>query len=52
LEELSGLRFAGAPLEEYLFAITFGALCAPLYEAWKDEKQYSLAQEPNSDPPT
>lgn len=38
LDDLSGLWFAGAPLEEYLFSFTFGALWAPLYEAWKDEK--------------
>jgi len=41
LDDLSGLWFAGAPLEEYLFAFTFGALWAPLYEAWKDEKNHS-----------
>ena len=41
LEELSGWWFAGAPLEEYLFAFTFGVLWAPLFEAWKDEKKRS-----------
>ncbi len=38
LENLSGRWIAGAPLEEYLFAFTFGVFWAPLYEAWKDEK--------------
>lgn len=38
LEDLSGRWIAGAPLEEYLFAFTFGVFWAPLYEAWKDEK--------------
>ncbi|MHA2219528.1 MAG: lycopene cyclase domain-containing protein [Candidatus Hodarchaeales archaeon] len=39
LENLSGCWIAGAPMEEYLFAFTFGAFWAPLYEAWKDEKR-------------
>ena len=32
---LSGLHFLGAPAEEYLYAFTYGAFWAPLYEAWK-----------------
>ena len=39
LDNLSGWWLFGAPLEEYLFAFTFGVLWAPLFEAWKDEKQ-------------
>ena len=38
LKELSGKCFVGAPIEEYLFAFTFGLFWAPLYEVWKDEK--------------
>ena len=38
LTQLSGIFIAKAPLEEYLFAFTFGAFWAPLYEAWKNEK--------------
>ena len=26
-------------LEEYVFAVTLGAFWAPLYEAWRDERQ-------------
>jgi hypothetical protein len=37
-DELSGIWIAGAPLEEYIFAFTFGLFWAPLYEAWKDER--------------
>jgi hypothetical protein len=33
--DLSGVHFLGAPVEEYLYAFTFGAFWAPLYEAWK-----------------
>ena len=39
LSQLSGVFIAKAPLEEYLFAFTFGAFWAPLYEAWKNEKK-------------
>jgi hypothetical protein len=37
IAELTDIWFLGAPLEEYLFAFTFGLLWAPLYEAWKQE---------------
>jgi len=33
--QLTHIFIAKAPLEEYVFAFTFGALWAPLYEAWK-----------------
>ena len=39
----TGVERSGG-LEEYLFAFTFGAFWAPLYEAWKDEK-YSKSDE-------
>lgn len=39
LNSLSGWWFLGAPLEEYVFAFTFGVLWVPLFEAWKDEKK-------------
>lgn len=35
--ELSGVEILGSPLEEYLFAFTFGILWSPLYEAWREE---------------
>jgi hypothetical protein len=38
LAALSGKRFLGAPAEEYLYAFTFGAFWAPLYEAWKQTR--------------
>jgi hypothetical protein len=38
LQALSGIRFLGAPAEEYLYAFTFGAFWAPLYEAWKQTR--------------
>ncbi len=38
LEDLSGIWILGAPLEEYLFAFTFGIFWAPLYEAWKEAR--------------
>ncbi len=38
LGALSGWFIGKSPFEEYLFAFTFGAFWAPLYEAWKDEK--------------
>jgi Lycopene cyclase len=38
LAALSGERFLGAPAEEYLYAFTFGAFWAPLYEAWKQTR--------------
>ena len=37
-DELSGMKFLGAPAEEYLFSFTFGILWAPLYEAWKQAR--------------
>lgn len=37
-KELSGIHIFHAPLEEYLFAFTFGAFWAPFYEAWKNER--------------
>ena len=39
LPALTGIRILGAPLEEYVFALTLGAFWGPLYEAWKDERQ-------------
>ena len=39
LDVLSNRWFLSAPVEEYLFAFTFGVLWAPLYEAWRDERQ-------------
>ncbi len=38
LPALSGIRILGAPAEEYLYAFTFGAFWAPLYEAWKQTR--------------
>lgn len=38
LEALSGVWILGAPLEEYVFAFTFGIFWAPLYEAWKEAR--------------
>ncbi|HXC43251.1 MAG TPA: lycopene cyclase domain-containing protein [Candidatus Dormibacteraeota bacterium] len=43
LQALSGIRILGAPAEEYLYAFTFGAFWAPLYEAWK---QTRIMEEP------
>ena len=37
-QALSGKHFLGAPAEEYLYAFTFGAFWAPLYEAWKQRR--------------
>jgi hypothetical protein len=42
---LSGYHLLGAPVEEYLYAFTFGAFWAPLYEAWK---QTRIMEEPDS----
>jgi hypothetical protein len=39
LPALSGRWFLNAPLEEYMFAATLGAFWAPLYEAWRDERE-------------
>ena len=43
LQALSGIRILGAPAEEYLYAFTFGALWAPLYEAWKQVRIYEAS---------
>lgn len=45
LERTSGVWFLGIPIEEYLYAISFGMLWAPLYEYEhdvKDKKSRSL----------
>ncbi len=34
--ELSGIWFLGAPIEEYMFAVTFGMVWAPFFEAWME----------------
>ena len=39
--ELMGVEILGAPVEEYLFAFTFGVFWAPLYEAWREEPRMS-----------
>ena len=39
LKALSGIWLWNAPLEEYLFAATFGAFWTPLYEAWRDQRE-------------
>ena len=44
LKELTGIRIAGAPLEEYLFAFTMGVFWAPLFEAWRSERRAETAQ--------
>lgn len=38
VKALSGCHFLRAPVEEYLYAFTFGAFWAPLYEAWKQTR--------------
>jgi hypothetical protein len=38
LQALSRKKILGAPAEEYLYAFTFGAFWAPLYEAWKQSR--------------
>ena len=43
LQAISGRHFLGAPVEEYLYAFTFGAFWAPLYEAWKQSRIRSAA---------
>ncbi|MCP5118956.1 MAG: hypothetical protein GY953_49750 [bacterium] len=35
LERLSGIWIADAPLEEYIFAFSFGIFWTPMYEVWK-----------------
>jgi hypothetical protein len=44
LQELSGFRIAGAPLEEYLFSFTMGIFWAPLFEAWRSERHTETAR--------
>lgn len=39
LPALSGIWVLNAPVEEYVFAATLGAFWAPLYEAWRNERQ-------------
>jgi hypothetical protein len=34
--ELSGIWLMGAPIEEFVFAFTFGLFWAPMYEVWKE----------------
>jgi hypothetical protein len=46
LPALSGIRPLGAPLEEYLFAFTMGVFWAPLFEAWRRERQVEAARRP------
>ena len=43
-QALSGIRFLNAPAEEYLYAFTFGAFWAPLYEAWKQTRIVETAR--------
>jgi hypothetical protein len=38
LDRLSGIWIADAPLEEYIFAFSFGVLWTPLYEVWKNSE--------------
>ena len=38
LPALTGIWILDAPVEEYVFAATFGAFWAPLYEAWRDRR--------------
>ena len=45
IKALSGIWIADAPLEEYLFAATFGAFWTPLYEAWRNERHAPHATE-------
>lgn len=37
-EIVAGMKILNAPVEEYLFAATFGAFWAPLYEAWREAR--------------
>jgi hypothetical protein len=39
LKALSGIRIQRAPIEEYMFAFTMGVFWAPLFEAWRAERQ-------------
>jgi hypothetical protein len=39
LKALSGIRIGRAPIEEYMFAFTMGVFWAPLFEAWRAERQ-------------
>jgi hypothetical protein len=49
LKALSGIRLNGAPLEEYIFAFTMGVFWAPLFEAWRGERQAELARQRSED---
>ena len=40
---LSGISIGKAPIEEYLFALSFGVMWAPLYEAWKVQRHAAEA---------
>lgn len=42
LENLSGILFIGIPIEEYLYAFSFGLMWAPLYEYAHGEKDKDL----------
>jgi Lycopene cyclase len=44
LQALSGKRLLHAPLEEYMFAFTMGVFWAPLFEAWRNERQTQLTR--------
>jgi hypothetical protein len=44
LQASSGRSVLGAPIEEYLFAATFGMFWAPLYEAWTQQRSAPLAE--------
>lgn len=39
LDDLSGIYFLNAPVEEYMYAFSFGVFWAPLYETWKNERK-------------
>ena len=39
LDALSGFWIGGAPVEEYLFAASFGAFWAPMYEAVREQSE-------------
>lgn len=39
LDKLSGIYFLKAPVEEYMYAFSYGVFWAPLYETWKNERK-------------
>lgn len=51
LDALSGLWIGGAPVEEYLFAASFGAFWAPMYEAVREQSK-AIASGVRTDEPT